>query len=196
MSDRTSDGDNSEREFFDDADNDAVPLSDLTPRAATAVPRRGLMSTAVVAAIVVALVAIVWVFLNDASLFVYEADDAIANRAELSDDRFRLIGSPIDNIETVTVDGENAAAFTVHFNDVAADVFYIGPEPSELFKPGIPVFLEGNWVKGSPDQVESFAGGANDGYYFLGDELRVKHDNDYTDNNEERLEEAQLGGDQ
>ncbi len=190
MNDRPDDN----QEFFDDADNDAVPLSDLTPRAATAVPRRGLISTAVVAAIVLALVAIVWVFLKDASLFVYEADDAIANRAELNDDRFRLIGSPIDNIETFTIDGENAAAFTVVFDDVLADVLYVGPEPSELFKPGIPVFLEGHWVQGSPDQVEAFSGGANDGYYFLGDELRVKHDNDYTDNNEERLEEAQLGG--
>ncbi|NNE72413.1 MAG: hypothetical protein HKN26_02000 [Acidimicrobiales bacterium] len=174
-------------------------LSDLTPRSREAAPRRGAIATLLTGAVVLALGAVVVIFLRNASLSVYEADQAVANRTELGTDRFRLIGSPVEG-SIVSYEGagaetgEEAIAFTVVFAGVNADVFFVGPEPSELFVPGVPVFLEGNWEQGTPPGVDGFANGANDGYYFLGDELRVKHDNDYRNDNEERLNDAEVGG--
>jgi hypothetical protein len=51
--------------------------------------------------------------------------------------------------------------------------------------------LDGAWVEG-PVPVEGFTGVADDGWYFASDRMRVKHDEDYTNDSdyEERLDEA------
>jgi len=57
----------------------------------------------------------------------------------------------------------------------------------------VPVFLEGNWTV-TPTGAIAFEGGAADGYVFASDTLRVKHDEDYRDENEERITGAEQAG--
>lgn len=141
-------------------------------------------------AVVVAVGALVWNLLTGA-LFFYNADEAVAERTELGDDRFTLQGTPIDCSITSGSQGEEVVtAFTVAFGGVLVDVVHRG-EPAELFEGGIPVVLDGNWVAGAPD-VAGFEPLADDGWHYASDRMRVKHDNDYINDDEydERLAES------
>jgi hypothetical protein len=53
------------------------------------------------------------------------------------------------------------------------------------------VVLDGNWVEGSPG-VAGFDPLADDGWFYSSDRMRVKHDNDYIndDDYDERLAES------
>lgn len=165
---------------------------DLTPRPPRAARRW--WATAVVVAVLAAVAVLLVVLVRDASLFVYEADEALAKRDELADDRFRLIGSPIeDSIVETEVAGRNAVAFSVRFADAVVDVVHTGSDPTALFQPGVPVFLEGRWTANDPS-TPTFANGANDGFHFASDTLRVKHDEDYRDDNDQRIVEAEQEG--
>ncbi|MDH5238100.1 MAG: cytochrome c maturation protein CcmE, partial [Acidimicrobiia bacterium] len=66
----------------------------LTPRP----PRRGRRwwSTGVVVVVLAVIAILLFSLVRGASLFVFEADEAVQQRDELGDDRFRLIGSPLD----------------------------------------------------------------------------------------------------
>jgi hypothetical protein len=74
------------------------------------------------------------------------------------------------------VDGGSAVVFTLCAGDVLADVVHLG-DPAELFQPGVPVVLQGSWVRGPvpPGLVAPAA----DGWYLRTDHMVVKHDNDY-----------------
>ena len=131
---------------------------------------------------------------TDASLFFLNADEAVERRDELAGQRFRMQGTPrAHSVAETRVDFEQAVAFTVAFEGVAADVVHIG-SPPDLFTPGVPVVLEGRWVEGRPPDLDTFACGVNDGYYFASDHMLVKHDNEYRDTYPDRLEAAGAGG--
>ena len=70
-------------------------------------------------------------------------------------------------------DGPSVREFEVVFNEVAVDVAHEGDQP-ELFKPGIPVVLEGHWH----------------GETFASDRIFVRHSSEYEADNGERLDEA------
>jgi len=145
-------------------------------------------------AVVVAVVVLVWNLLTGA-LFFYNADEAIEQRAELGDDRFTLQGTPIDCTITSGSQGEEVVtAFTVSFGGELVDVVHRG-EPAELFEGGTPVVLDGNWVEASPDVV-GFEPLADDGWHYSSDRMRVKHDNDYINDDEydDRLAESDAEG--
>ena len=128
---------------------------------------------AIVAAVVVALGVIAWQALNNASEYFYNADEAVAERADLEQKRFRLQGTVMeDSIERV----EGGAAFTVAFNDVEVDVVHAGGTP-ELFQAGIPVVVSGRW----------------DGEHFASDEILVRHDEEYEAENQDRIDDAEDG---
>lgn len=149
-----------------------------------------LVAAAAVGGITFALVRLV----TDASLFFLNADEAVERRDELAGRRFRMQGTPRANSVTETrVDFEQAVAFTVVFEGAAADVVHVG-SPPDLFTPGVPVVLEGRWVEGLPRDLDTFACGVNDGYYFASDHMLVKHDNEYRDTYPDRLEAAGAGG--
>lgn len=163
---------------------------DLTPRDLT--PRRSGRSWWSIALVVLIAAAIVWVLLRaltDSTLLIYNADEAVEQRTELADSRFRLQGSPIGNTIDVTEAGEAGVGFTVNFEGELVDVIHIGA-PAELFQSGVPVVLEGTWRQGDV----GFDHGANDGWYYVSDDMVVKHDNDYRLENEDRLKEAEEGG--
>ena len=146
-------------------------------------------------AVVVAIGFLVLNLLGDASLFFYNADEAIERRDELGDDRFRVQGTPVDNsvVETFR-DDEPVVVFSIVFNGAAIDVVHVG-DPPELFQPGVPVVLEGSWTPGAPP-VESFDRQSADEWHFASDRMLVKHDNDYRDRDEyeDRYDEAEEGG--
>lgn len=164
-------------------------LAPQEPRAGRRRQRRWVPALIAVV-VVVAVVALVWNLLTGA-LFFYNADEAVAERAELGDDRFTLQGTPIGCSITSGNQGEDVVtAFTVAFGGVLVDVVHRG-EPAELFEGGTPVVLDGNWVEGSPDVV-GFEPLADDGWHYSSDRMRVKHDNDYIndDDYDERLAES------
>ena len=135
--------------------------------------------------------------LGDAALFFYNADEAVERRGELVDQRFRVQGTPFgEAVETdIDRDGrlEPAVVFPIQFDGVVVDVVHVGA-PAELFQPGVPVVLEGAWTEGLPGGVETVDGGANDGWHFASTDMVVKHDNEYRNDNRERITEAEEGG--
>lgn len=148
-----------------------------------------LVVAAAVGGITFALVRLV----TDASLFFLNADEAVERRDELAGQRFRMQGTPVaHSVAATQLDFEQAVAFTVSFEGVAADVVHVG-SPPDLFTPGVPVVLEGRWVEGRPPDLAEFACGVNDGYYFASDHMLVKHDNEYRDTYPDRLEAAGAG---
>lgn len=187
----TSDSDNSPASY--DSGHEAEGL-DLTPRESGPEPSAGRkwLPRLVIAGIAVALVAVLFQTLGDASLFFYNVDEAVERRAELGEERFTLQGTPVNSATTFNDEGQEAVAFTVTFEGVDADVVHIG-SPAELFQPSVPVVLEGRWVTGVPNGAD-FADGANDGYHFESTRMLVKHDNDYRVDNQERLDDAERGG--
>ena len=91
--------------------------------------------------LVIALVFVAYQGLNNATLFFRNADEAVAQRAELGDKRFRLQGTVVEG--TVQPDG-TTVRFDVTYNGVEVPVQHLG-DPPELFQPDIPVVLEGHW---------------------------------------------------
>lgn len=151
-----------------------APELDLTPRTSAPRGRRGLIASVVLVAIVGALAFVAVKALGEASLFFLNADEAVEQRGDLGTDRFRLHGTVVDGTVDETDDG---VAFAVEFNDVDVAVVHEG-DPPELFQPDIPVVLEGNW----------------EGEVFASDRILVKHTSEYEAENEERLDEADEGG--
>lgn len=140
------------------------------------------------------VVYLVWGLVGGA-LFFYNADEGVARRDELGDDRFRMLGLPVAGTEVETFrDDDPVVAFAMSYCGVAVDVVHFG-DPPDLFQPGVPVVLEGSWEFGDAD-VPDFAGLAGDGWHFNSDRMVVKHDNDYRDDVEydERVAEAEQCG--
>ena len=139
--------------------------------------RRRWLPLAVLGVVVLGLGALVYKGLSDASLYFRNADEAVAQRAELGDKRFRLQGTVVGEPD---VDGD-AVAFAVAYNGVEVDVAHTGTPP-DMFQPGIPVVVEGHWQDG--DDV------------FVSDRMLIKHDESYEakDDYDERLDDAEQGG--
>lgn len=162
---------------------------DLTPQTARPVRTRKWRIVPALVAIALAGGVVALAFsLVGGSLFFYNADEAVAIRDQLDDERFTLQGAPIGcSIVEGFQDDNPVVAFSVTFGGVDVDIVHFG-DPAELFEPGVPVVLDGNWVNESP-QIADFEGVAQDGWYFASDRMRVKHDNDYINDDEydERL---------
>ena len=121
--------------------------------------------------VVVAIGFLVFQGLGNATLYFYQADEAVERQDELGEKRFRLEGVVVPG--TVEQDG-NGVAFEVVNNDVTVDVVHEG-DPPELFQPDIPVVLEGRFV-----------GNAE----FASDRIMVRHSEEYQAENEDRLTTA------
>jgi cytochrome c-type biogenesis protein CcmE len=144
---------------------------DLTPRTLDepvrpARRRRSPWAVGVLVLVLATAAFVVFRGLSDATLFFYNADEAVARRDELGDRRFRIQG---EVQEGVVQDGDEVS-FEIEFNDVAVPVRHVG-DPPDLFRPGIPVVLEGSW----------------DGEVFASDRILVKHSNEYREENPDRV---------
>lgn len=163
-----------------DDDDVTVEEGEVTPRAPRSRrrrTRRRWVPLVVLAVVVLGLGALVYKGLNDATLYFRNADEAVAQRDELGTKRFRLQGTVVGE---PTVDGDDVR-FTVAYNGVEVQVDHSGTPP-DLFRPGIPVVLEGHWNPG--DAV------------FESDRMLIKHDASYEsqDDYQERIDEAEQGG--
>jgi cytochrome c-type biogenesis protein CcmE len=154
---------------------------ELSPRPAPAAPEEGTTkrrrSPWAYGALVLVLLGVgvvAYQALSSASLYYYNADEAVAQKAELGDRSFQVQGLVRDDVET-TADG---VTFTITFNGVDVPVVHEG-DPPELFQPGIPVVLEGQW-SADGDVVES-------------DRILVKHSPEYEAENRDRLDDAEDG---
>ncbi len=151
------------------------PRPSTTPGAPGGTRRRKPWVYGVLMLVAVGLGVVVYQGLNSASLYFYNADEAVEQRQDLSDRRFRLQGTVQEGTVATTGDG---VTFTVAYNGVDVRVRHQG-DPPELFQPGIPVVLEGRWAA---------AGGE-----FASDLIRVKHSEQYVADNGERLTDADDG---
>jgi cytochrome c-type biogenesis protein CcmE len=114
-----------------------------------------------------ALAFLVFQGLGNATLYFRTADEAVAQKAELGDRRFRIEGDVVDG--SVRRDG-NDVSFVLTSKSVEVPVRHKG-DPPELFRPGIPVVLEGRF----------------EGDHFSSDRILVKHSETYVAENPERV---------
>ena len=127
----------------DDRDLDEGGL-DLTPRSAgparTGAPGRRRWAAVGVLVVLAGVLVFIVMQARGASLYYRNADEAVAQKAQLGTDRFRLqgvvVGKPSDTGDAVML--------TVAYNGVAVKVRHTGSEPP-LFKAGLPVVCEGHW---------------------------------------------------
>jgi len=148
---------------------------DLTPRPAPTGRRRGRWGyLAITAVVLAAALGVLWKGLSDATLFFYNADEAVAQRETLGDGRFRMQGTVVPDsvVETAPL-----WTFTVTYNGVLVDVEHTGAPP-DLFQEGMPVVLDGRW----------------DGDVYASDNILVKHDEVYVEDHGDRLDDAEDGG--
>ncbi|CAN5536841.1 hypothetical protein BH20ACT2_BH20ACT2_20030 [soil metagenome] len=153
---------------------------DVTPRSIDDRPparrsRRNLGVGAVVVLVLVAGGIVLAQGLGSATTYFYNADEAVARRAELGERRFRLQGTVVEDAASVgdTDADSDQVGFAVAYGGEEVEVRHLG-DPPELFQVGIPVVLEGHW----------------DGTVFDSDQIMVKHSSEYEAENSERLDEA------
>jgi cytochrome c-type biogenesis protein CcmE len=109
--------------------------------------------------------------IGDAATFFYNVDEAVERKADLGDDRFRMQG----NVGYGTVEEvDGGVRFVLRYDGVEVPVEHTGTPP-ELFGPDIPVVLEGRFV----------------GDTFASDEILIKHDSTYDEENPDRVREAE-----
>jgi len=165
---------------------------DLTPQPRDSIKRgsrRG--PTLILFAVLLVIGFVLFQGLSGATLFLRQADAAVAERDELAERRFRLLGSPIAISEDqFEFGGETTVRFSIACDGTAVDIIHRG-NVAESFQMGVPVVLEGRWSD-SAAVGQPWVSGANDGFYFESDRMLVKHDNEYR---EDRVEEAASCGD-
>ena len=118
--------------------------------------------------ILAALGFLVFKGLGSATVFFKTADEAVRDRDELGTRRFRLEGVVLDDVRQTG----NEVSFSVEQNGAKVPVVHQG-DPPELFKPTIPVVLEGRW----------------DGDHFASDRIMVKHTESYRVKNPDRVKD-------
>lgn len=109
--------------------------------------------------------------LGQATTYFKTADEAVRDKAELGDRRFRIQGLVVPG--SLDSEGERST-FTIESNDVTVAVVHQG-DPPELFKEGIGVVLEGRWA----------------GAVYRSDRILVRHSSEYKAENPERIPDNQ-----
>lgn len=157
---------------------DATPF-DLTPRTGPEPGRRrpsegGRRRWLAIGGLVAVLAVLGFVLvrgLGDAATFFYNVDEAMEAKDELGGDRFRMQGNVAYGSVTET---DRGVDFALRYNGVEVPVSHLGTPP-ELFGPDIPVVLEGSF----------------EGDTFVSDEILIKHDSTYDEQNPDRVAEAE-----
>ena len=125
---------------------------------------------AVVAVIAAAIGFLVYQGLGEATVYFKTADEAVAEKEELGDKRFRVEGAVVTGSVR---ESDGQVRFEIINAGEVVPVVYEGDEPPELFKEGIPVVLEGRWQ----------------GDVYASDGIMVKHTSEYREKNPDRTDE-------
>lgn len=149
----------------------ATPAPTAVPPAPRVVHRRRFLGSRrrqVVAFVVIAgaIAFLVFQGLSNATEYFLTADQAVAQRSHLGTRQFRIEGTVQPDVRQVG----HLTDFSIYANGVSVPVTD-SADPSELFKPGIPVVLEGHWS----------------GTVFSSDLIMVKHSASYTEAHPDRL---------
>ena len=116
---------------------------------------------------------LLWRALGTATVYFRTADEAVAQRAELGNRKFRVEGV----VQTGTIRQQGGELHFVIYGDRGAQVpvVHTGGQPTGLFKENIPVVLEGRWGKGAEAGT------------FRSDQVIVKHSETYRADNPDRV---------
>ncbi len=117
--------------------------------------------------VVAAMGFLVFQGLGNATVYFRTADEAVAQRSTLGTRRFRLEGTVVSG---TVAESRGDVAFRVANNGVEVAVVHRG-DPPEMFKPDIPVVLEGHFQ----------------GNEFASDRIMVKHSETYEADHPERV---------
>lgn len=151
------------------------PLDEVPRRApARRSSRRPLI---VIGIVVLAIALLAYQGLGNATTYFRNADEAVAQRDSLGTKRFRLQGTVVPG---TVQDLGTEVHFDVEYRCVIVPVEHTGSRP-ELFKPGIPVVVEGRFEAGT---AETFAS----------DRIIVKHTEEYKTSEADRLAAAEREG--
>jgi cytochrome c-type biogenesis protein CcmE len=143
----------------------------IKPRARLGSRRRQIIAFGILAA---ALFVLVFRGLGNATLYFKTTDEAVAQRAQLGERRFRIEGTVQPGVQQL---GPQDVVFVIANNGVSVNVIHHNGAP-QLFKPGIPVVLEGHF--------------APDGH-FDSDLIMVKHSASYVAAHPERVTTVPTG---
>jgi cytochrome c-type biogenesis protein CcmE len=135
-------------------------------------------------AIVLALGFVLFRGLGDATVYFRTADEAVEQRASLGTKRFRIEGVVVAGTTRTTPTG---VTFVISENGADVTVRHQG-DPPELFRPDIPVVLEGRFAPAS-EQPPAGATGAAANPVFQSDRIMVKHTSEYRQGNPDRVED-------
>lgn len=106
--------------------------------------------------------------LGNATLYFRTADEAVAQKRQLGERRFRIEGDVVNgSVQQVG----NDVSFVLTSKSVEVPIRHKG-DPPELFRPGIPVVLEGRFQ----------------GDVFSSDRILVKHSETYVAENPDRVQ--------
>lgn len=153
-------------------DDDLGELADsLAPRASNKKPFIAL------GFVVVAIGFVLVRGLKSSVSYFLRADEAIARMDTLGEKRFRLQGFVSDGS---VVNSDKLVTFDVEVNGAVVHVTF-PKTPPELFRNNIPVVIAGQFA---PNQVARAAGTKP---LFLGDEIQIKHDENYIEKNKDRM---------
>ncbi|HVF75434.1 MAG TPA: cytochrome c maturation protein CcmE [Acidimicrobiales bacterium] len=121
-------------------------------------------TTVAIAVIVLALGFLVFRGLGNATVYFKTVDEAVAQKPQLADERFRIEGTVVDEPKDgrFTIKGTQHSAAIVHTGDIP-----------QLMQVGIPVVLEGRWKAD----------------HFASDRVMVKHTSEYREKNPDRVED-------
>lgn len=147
---------------------------DLTPRKPAPTNRsawKKYRAFGFIAVLVLALGVVVFRGLGDATLFFLNVDEAVEQREDLGDRRFRIQGSVVPESVVETPLG---VEFDIVYDGVNAHISHEG-DPPQLFQPDIPVVLEGQWR----------------GEVFTSNRMVIKHSEVYEADNPNRVEDYQ-----
>ena len=129
---------------------------------------------AALAVVVGAVGFLMWQGLGNATVYFYTADEAVDEKESLGNRRFRIEGAVVPGSvdESTAGSDEHVVDFEIISAGVKVPVRHVG-NPPELFQPGIPVVLEGNW----------------DGDVYASDRIMVKHTTEYKAENPDRVDD-------
>lgn len=135
-------------------------------------PARAAVSGLLIAAVLGGIGFLLVTQISGSSVYYYNADEAVAQRTEIGDQRIRVQGTVVG--QPVEVDDETVT-FTIAFRGASVDVRHTGAEPPPLFDANVPSVVEGRFA---PDGT------------FLSDRIVIKHSEQYKQENSDRVDPA------